>query len=101
MTQVLQETELNNLVPKGQDQRMIIESVSQELLQRGGESLVNIPIEIPESSGILQDITNTVWQSGLQGKPAQGSKSNKRWKRYKGKEHSEKAATVQLVHGWI
>lgn len=52
MTQGVQETELSNLVPKGQDQRMMIEDASQELLQGGGESLVNIPIEIPESSGI-------------------------------------------------
>lgn len=56
---------------------MIIEGADQELLQGGGESLVNIPIKIPKSSGILQEITNTELRSGLRGKQVQCTLSKK------------------------
>lgn len=56
---------------------MIIEGAGQELLQGGGESLVNILIKILESNGILQEITNTELRSGLRGKQVQCTLSKK------------------------
>lgn len=52
------------------------------------EKLINIPIEIPECSGVLKEISNSeLWHKGKD--PAEITKGTRRtWKRLKSKENT-------------
>lgn len=76
-------------------QMMLLDGNGSEATQLDENHLVNIPVELPDTYGILQDITSTGLAFSQRDKQGTSRLGKKKWQRLKGKENVEMGSVEQ------
>lgn len=78
---------------------MIVENAGQEIHQADMENLINIPIELPGSSGILKEVVCRDQRNRIKDPLELDKMNKKKWKRLKGKENAVSECIGKLCIG--
>lgn len=74
---------------------MLLDGNGSEVIQLDGNHLVNILVELPDTCGILQDITSTGLAFSQRDKQMTSRLGKKKWRRLEGKENVEMGSVEQ------
>lgn len=74
---------------------MLMDGSQSEELHLDGDHLANIPVELPGTSGILQEVTSNRMAVSQRDKQETSRLRNKKWRRLKGKENFEMVSGEQ------